>query len=482
MVMSIYAEGSIARAEVMAFCYGVDTLAKKSVFHHSFANAKATSTDVKHIQGLTEVAEAILMHLPEEYRDHVALGKKLKDRNWNPPAQSGLSRRDLQDFHARATKLFYHVIPKLEESPYDKDHKMPKEVQHYLLKDLREARIKKRGGTIHATTVGSDPVTLAAEKAKRQALKNELARTLGHGIEGAKGVTGTKRLRDINKKYVGIEKLGSFSGSILKVMGIFVRILVGDQNYYLSRRKNAQVESEEASYQLANLMELHDLVPTSISKIISSRSIDVQEKKLFQSFIKGKKKPRAVVTMVSMDVQEAHKSHTGSFKLVDPHRDPNKYIEFKQIMEVWNKKDKFSESEKTLFQKFILFDYAIGNLDRHAENWFVTLDANGTITSIKAIDNANSFPIIAPKPGAMRKQYQWKDLAIAKEPFTPEAKKFMENRFGKAWIVFYVTTIKKNLPNFFHGDMEKLFRQRASRIREEAKKPLASPASLAARA
>ena len=52
--------------------------------------------------------------------------------------------------------------------------------------------------------------------------------------------------------------------------------------------------------------------------------------------------------------------------------------------------DTFREDELERFQKFVIEDYIIGNLDRHRDNWLWQED-EGHLAGIIAIDNANAF-------------------------------------------------------------------------------------------
>lgn len=88
-----------------------------------------------------------------------------------------------------------------------------------------------------------------------------------------------------------------------------------------------------------------------------------------------------------------------------------------------------SESEVTLFQKMACFDFILGNIDRHGENWMAQVDATGRMTDIKMIDNGSSFPRHHMIEGtgkdllreyAALNQYNWATYGSALLPFTPE--------------------------------------------------------------
>ena len=88
--------------------------------------------------------------------------------------------------------------------------------------------------------------------------------------------------------------------------------------------------------------------------------------------------------------------------------------------------DNLSKEEKLVFLRFIIFDYLIGNLDRHDKNWMMKIVMNEgkpTLVAIAAIDNGNSFPVRHPTDSATLKennsrvrmrQYEWRDHILAK--------------------------------------------------------------------
>ena len=85
-----------------------------------------------------------------------------------------------------------------------------------------------------------------------------------------------------------------------------------------------------------------------------------------------------------------------------------------------------SSQKKTVgldfFQRLAVFDYLLGNLDRHEENWLVKQDGG-----ILAIDNTHTF--IGDYVGThfrdwplRRFHYRWKHHPLATEPFKDKAK------------------------------------------------------------
>lgn len=73
-----------------------------------------------------------------------------------------------------------------------------------------------------------------------------------------------------------------------------------------------------------------------------------------------------------------------------------------------------------LFDLLVIMDYATGNGDRHAENWFVMTDKTNVI-GIRLIDGGQSMSPKHPRPWAfqeLRNRYLWRNLKLSEEPFT----------------------------------------------------------------
>lgn len=88
-----------------------------------------------------------------------------------------------------------------------------------------------------------------------------------------------------------------------------------------------------------------------------------------------------------------------------------------------------TDPEKTSYQKFVVFDYLIGNLDRHDENWMIRTEGNHLI-EVKAIDNGNSFPERYPTKNdknPSRNQYRWGEHPFSTSKFTKETVDFVNN-------------------------------------------------------
>ncbi len=94
-----------------------------------------------------------------------------------------------------------------------------------------------------------------------------------------------------------------------------------------------------------------------------------------------------------------------------------KYKLAKNCSNVLNKK-KYDDSELLLFQRMVILDFLLGNLDRKTDNWMIYVEDN-KIKNIGLIDNGNSFILKQPKTFrlASRNQYKWNKLEISKQNF-----------------------------------------------------------------
>lgn len=134
---------------------------------------------------------------------------------------------------------------------------------------------------------------------------------------------------------------------------------------------------------------------------------------------------------------------------------------FKEAVEFFKPEHQVpTHEEKVLFQKFAIFDYLIGNLDRHAENWMVQLseskDPNkrGRLIGIGMIDNGNSFiernPIARAK-AILKNQFQWGKHPYSIPPFTQEAKDFVNGITEEDLRAFFAAK-KKELEDHPHTE------------------------------
>lgn len=406
--------------------------------------------------------QAIINQLPPEYQSLAALHSPAPDIKQVTVGGVEVDNEDIRQFHKDMNTLFQQVYPNLKTRAFDREHRMPKEVQHYLKPELKALREQKAQGGVR------DPEA----QVSLNITKGQLAVELGHGTKPNKGATGTLIITDVNGVSVGVHKVSEeHVPKITRMKNIF-KAIFGGQLSYLSQKRLAQPLSERASFLLSSALGF-DVAPASKEATIGKRH------GVFQIYLSREKGqgPLDDVKQAQVAIQN-HK--TKQSKMVDS----NQYEEAKGVIDQIDGKKEFSETEQTIFQKFALFDYLIGNLDRHEENWFVTMKQNEQgepeITRIKAIDNANAFPKKVPRKNSRgsRNQYKWKIFNIAKKPFTQETLDFVKNNLESEKIDAFIRELHKDMKGFLDKDMEALLRQRANMIIDLVKEGK-TPAELA---
>ena len=93
-----------------------------------------------------------------------------------------------------------------------------------------------------------------------------------------------------------------------------------------------------------------------------------------------------------------------------------------------NARKGYTQDEKNRFQMFAAYDFLLGNLDRHEDNWMIQLNEKGEIRKIVPIDNANILPKKEIRSWNLYgnwNQYAWSSWKIANEEFSPEVKKIL---------------------------------------------------------
>lgn len=336
---------------------------------------------------------------------------------------NGFTQNERTQFDAGMHKLFYEIYPHMDYiKPFFKTNKMPKGVEGYLSPELKRLRAEK-DANINAEK------TDEMHKTSRKIAKGELAIKLGRGIKKNKGASGTVIIKDINQKSVGVFKVSKDHLSIYDRIVNFCRSFWG-QLSCLSNQALAQPLSEYAAYLISKKLGFNLAPPSAQARINEMEGV-------FQVFVKHEK--------------------VGDLRI--------KYQEVMEVIEKIKSKTIFTLEELTLFQKFAIFDYLIGNLDRHEENWFVTLE-DDKITHIKAIDNANSLPKKQPEKGtrAATNQYAWKELPIAKVAFTEDTVKFVKDNLKPQQIENLIVELIQELDGFLDLDMQALLRLRADVI------------------
>lgn len=447
----------------------------------------------------TLIAKKILEEM--EVKSHKFLNldflrEKLRNNDFQIKTKKGgvFTHKDLEFFCNEMDRLFKKIYPHVEINPFKSTSpytKMPKIVQNFFSPELKRLREDKQKASIEG--MGDQE----KKKTQRKIAKGGLAINLGRGVKANKGATGTLIIKDINGKPVGIHKVSEKDVPLWTRIKNIIKSIFGGQLSCLSKAHLAQPRSERAAYLVSRELGF-GVAPSSLEATIQNKV------GVFQVFV-NKNKDRGAVSDVKNTVFELKKykkpltsikNGNGEDQTLYPKgKDEDSYIEAEKevtkhirMIDQVDKKGMFYESELILFQKFAIFDYLIGNLDRHGLNWLITVSPDKKITSIRAVDNANAFPKKQPakNSSAAKNQYAWKSFNIAEQEFTHIVKQFVKDNLNPDKIKNVIKVIKEDLkgnseedPGFLDNDMEELFIKRANVIFNLIEKNNQSPATLA---
>lgn len=146
----------------------------------------------------------------------------------------------------------------------------------------------------------------------------------------------------------------------------------------------------------------------------------------------------------------------------------------------FNKKD-YNQKEAERFQMFAVYDYLLGNLDRHHENWLVKTK-NGRLKKIVAIDNTHSFPYEHVTNGPLdhflrRNHYAWGKHALAKFPFSENVRQKMR-AITNDELIHFINKVEEEFEGkerFFTQERTGLLFRRAAILRTLAGQANATP-------
>lgn len=329
-------------------------------------------------------------------------------------------------------KLLFEKLSTLGENIFNRKELLKsKALQNYLNPSLRHLREEKY--------LNPELKDNELHKIARKMEKARLTIKLGAGKKSAdKGTTGTLILNSVTGKPLGVFKLErpaiSFTQKCLNILRY-----LGGQLHYLSPKVEAGAQAETAAYILNRHLKFGLVSPTHMTEIEGQRGS-------FQLFLKD-------------------------------------YKEAKLEIANFDKNREWGQNELTIFQKMALFDYLIGNLDRHEENWFVkVIPSSGSKTQlvdIKLIDNANSFlkkNISFFKP-IDSNQFAWKKLNMARIPFTQDTINFIQS-LKEENLDAFIEELSGQIPDFLDQDMEQLLRQRFHVILQVVKQSGTTPFDL----
>ncbi|QVL55019.1 MAG: hypothetical protein KFB95_06805 [Simkaniaceae bacterium] len=149
-------------------------------------------------------------------------------------------------------------------------------------------------------------------------------------------------------------------------------------------------------------------------------------------------------------------------------------------------------SDLDKYQRFVILDFLLGNLDRKLDNWMVRMTPDGKhFRDIKMIDNANCFPRghlpqqLGPLPVtvegyqvvgvdlSMWSQYLWKDLELSNFQLTNDSRRLIASLTGEK-VDEIICTWKEDLgleyfESFFgddEGQVIKAFKDRVKVLRK----------------
>jgi hypothetical protein len=116
----------------------------------------------------------------------------------------------------------------------------------------------------------------------------------------------------------------------------------------------------------------------------------------------------------------------------------------------------YSKEELTRFQQMAFYDVFIGQLDRHNDNLFVG-EGNSELTTLRCIDNANSFPIKGANSVNGHNMFKWTEYEVAEKPFTEDALSFLKTLDTEKvdTTIKYINSVYKkyvsvDMTNFIH--------------------------------
>lgn len=291
-----------------------------------------------------------------------------------------------------------------------------KEFQNHLSPSLASLRKEK----ILNVSLKNDP----EHKLRRLEVKSDLILQLGLGINENAGTTGTKVIHFFSKdrlKPIAIFKCSSkHVGWLTALFNVFKKTFWG-QLSYLKDHPMALPHAEAAAY-------------------------------CFDSFFRFKLTPPTKCCKVG-DVEGALQAYVKNAQ------------EFKAVYKTFNSKKVYSQSEIEVFQMMALFDYAIGNPDRHWGNLLVDK------YKMHTIDNASGFAERSPGRWGLlflRNQYKWRHLEIAKTMFLPKTVEFVKNELTNEKVDACIRYIQQKVPGFINEKIIAQLKLRLEVIRSKA--------------
>jgi len=329
-------------------------------------------------------------------------------------------------------RLFCEIVPNLETAE-EKEAIYRTVAQNQALQNLLDPEVGRlRQEKSAQKALIHDP----NHKLNRRIAKARLAFNMGYRGESAgTGMSGATFLRSITGKRLGLFKVSNEHQSTWKQLhdGVFRYVLM-NQPYYLSPSIQSGVQAEEAAYIVSSAGGFGKLVPpTKMSEFGGIR---------------------------------------GSFQLMAQQEKGQHLSEFNTIFERFEKRESYTNEEIEMFQEFAVYDYLIGNLDRHHRNWLVEYSEHEGETKLErvhAIDHDRTFVMRNPSSYlGLKSQYDWRELKIAKEALTDQGKQMILNNLQSDQIDRILQNIDQKVPNFMTPEMKARIHERAAVLRKMA--------------
>lgn len=326
--------------------------------------------------------------------------------------------------------VYRHAIGNMEGNSLLGKTELTDEEKRVIINDLSEDRIDKIykenlkysiRNCDDENSVKNYIEKLDEVRSRRRIIKAKVADHYGFASEKAKGATGTVFVTDINGKKLGVFKSDKVSGWT-RTLNWFKRNTRG-QLRYLSDKPLAQPLTEVLAYRLNNHFGFGIAPHTAKTNALFGTE------GVFQLLARPGDKESNVV-------KDADEVGAGNFDLDD-------------------------RESIDQFQKLVLFDILLGNLDRHDENWMVEVErdeVNVKIIKLTAIDNANSFPKENPSE-KLKNQFAWCEHPLANYPLSENTIALIESMETKG-IDGFINAVKDHddlkILNEETGDSESL--------------------------
>lgn len=291
-----------------------------------------------------------------------------------------------------------------------------------------------------------DPRLHSLRKRKRKSAERKLAEHafasrlgVSSSLAGA-GTSGASVARNLKNRPLGLIKplrQGAFWVKIIDLLKIWI---VRTQPAYLNDNPMAGAYAERGAYITAKMLGFRNLMP---------------------------------------EVVLLNEGKDGSFMVWSKPKRGGEIHEFGKIQEPFEKRS-YKDSEVALFQRFAIFDYLIGNLDRHNWNWLAEIDPKtGELLHVHAIDHDRAFLSRNPSrfSHGAHNQYCWGELKIAEKELLPSTQLFINDQLNERKISAWLQEMSWELPDLMTPAVKERILERVAVLREVANR-CSSPKTL----